>query len=242
MTVFGTTPLSDTAVGSNQIPVSGVFVPGTAGGALTALQGGPSSTDSNSFVSAPVAMYTADGSAVTEGAKADTAITDATTTNSKMSFLKGLVKMLASAWDSTHGRLMVDGSQVTQPVSGTITTIPTYPLPTGSPSFVFKEVKDVAVVAGTPAPIWTPASDKRFRLIGANLYPTGTATSAIFLEDGSGAANEFLRFPRLNSANTAPTPLNFWPNGYLSSTADNELCIDVSVSCSVEGYVFGCEE
>jgi len=242
MTDFGKTPLSDTVVGSNQIPVSGVFVPGSAGGALTALQGGPSSIDSNSFASAPAAMYTADGSAVTEGAKADAAITDATTTNSKMSFLKGLVKILASVWDSTHGRLMVDGSQVTQPVSGIVTTVPTYPLPTGSPSFIFKEVKDTAVTAGTPVPIWTPASGKRFRLIGANLYPTGTATAAIFLEDGSGSVNEFLRFPRLNSSNTAPTPLNFWPNGYLSSAANNSLFVDVSVSCSVEGFVWGIEE
>lgn len=240
MSGFGTVQLSSTTLTTGQMPVPSVAVPNEAGGNLTALEGGPESTDTNGNKTAPASMYVKDGGDVTEGAKADTAITDSTTTNSKMSFLKGLVKMLASVWDSTHGRLIVDGSQVTQPVSGTVTAIPTYPLPTGSASFIFKEVKNVAVTAGTPVPIWAPAAGKKFRLIGANLYPTGTSTSGIFLEDGSGS--EFLRFPRLNSANTAPTPLNFWPNGYLSTTANNGLFIDVSVSCEVEGFVWGDEE
>lgn len=118
---FGTTPTSTTSLGTNQFPASAVFVPGTAAGNLTAVQGGPASTDANGYTSSPTAMYVPDGNEVTEGAKADIAITDPTTTNSKMSFLKGLVKILANVWDSTHGRLIVDGSQVTQPVSGTIT-------------------------------------------------------------------------------------------------------------------------
>lgn len=49
----------------------------------------------------------ADGADETQGAKADTAITDATTTNTLMSFLKGLVKILADVWDSTDHFLNV---------------------------------------------------------------------------------------------------------------------------------------
>ena len=41
-----------------------------------------------------------DGDDVTFGAKADTAITDSTTTNTHISFLKGLVKILADVWVS----------------------------------------------------------------------------------------------------------------------------------------------
>lgn len=70
---FGTTPLSTTALGTNQFPVSAVFVPGTSGGNLTALQGGPTSTDGNGNVSAPVAVYIPDGGSVTLGTSTDVA-------------------------------------------------------------------------------------------------------------------------------------------------------------------------
>lgn len=43
----------------------------------------------------------ADGALITEGLKADTAITDATTSNTKMSFLKGLVKIFFDIWNAT---------------------------------------------------------------------------------------------------------------------------------------------
>ena len=57
----------------------------------------------------------ADGNDVTLGAKSDVAITSdsAGTISGK---LRGLVKILASVWDSAHGRIKVDGSGVTQPV------------------------------------------------------------------------------------------------------------------------------
>lgn len=53
-----------------------------------------------------------DGADVTKGAKADTAITDPATTNTLMSFLKGLVKILADVWDSTNHLLHQDLKQV----------------------------------------------------------------------------------------------------------------------------------
>ncbi len=121
---FGQNPTTGTqgSLPANQFPLSSVAVPGTANGDLTALEGGPASTDSNNNKTAPASMYVKDGGDVTQGAKADTAITDSTTTNSKMSFLKGLVKILADIWDSTNHRIKVDGSGVTQPVSGTVTS------------------------------------------------------------------------------------------------------------------------
>src|SRR5438552_2828695 len=61
-----------------------------------------------------------DGADVVEGALADTAITtDAAGTLSGK--LRGLVKILADVWDSVNHRLKVDGSAVTQPVSGAVT-------------------------------------------------------------------------------------------------------------------------
>lgn len=68
---FAVTPTSTTTLPANTFPVSAVFVPGTASGNLTALQGGPASTDGNSYTSAPMAIYVADGSDVTLGTTTD---------------------------------------------------------------------------------------------------------------------------------------------------------------------------
>jgi hypothetical protein len=71
---FGTTPLSTTAIGTNQFPATAVYVPGTAGGNFTAMQGGPAqSPDSQGNVCAPVAMYVPDGNDVTQGTSTDAA-------------------------------------------------------------------------------------------------------------------------------------------------------------------------
>jgi hypothetical protein len=61
----------------------------------------------------------ADGADVTLGATTDIAVvSDSNGTISGK--LRGLVKILASVWDSVNGRLKVDGSGVTQPISGAI--------------------------------------------------------------------------------------------------------------------------
>lgn len=60
----------------------------------------------------------ADGADVTQGITTDAAVvTDANGTLSGK--LRGLVKIFADVWDSANHRLKVDGSAVTQPVSGT---------------------------------------------------------------------------------------------------------------------------
>lgn len=132
---FGSNPTTTTEspLATDQIYLSSVATPNTANGDLTALEGGPVSTDSNSNKTAPASMYVKDGNDVTQGLKADTAITDATTTNTKMSFLKGLVKIFADIWDSAGHRIRVDGSGVTQPVSGSVSvnTISNYAAESG---------------------------------------------------------------------------------------------------------------
>jgi hypothetical protein len=65
-----------------------------------------------------------DGSLATLGAKADTAITDSTTTNTTQSFIKGFVKILADVWDSTNHLFhqnvkQVGGNAVSTAASGT---------------------------------------------------------------------------------------------------------------------------
>lgn len=116
---FGTTPVSTTSLGANQFPVSGVAEPGLAGGNLTALEGGPGSVDANSNRTAPASIYVKDGGNVTQGATTDAAVTgdNAGTISAKM---RGLTKILADIWDSVNHRIKVDGSGVTQPVSGTV--------------------------------------------------------------------------------------------------------------------------
>ncbi len=65
------------------------------------------------------AVTIADGADVAQGALADAAVTgdSAGTISAK---LRGLLKILTAVWDSVNGRLKVDGSAVTQPVSGTV--------------------------------------------------------------------------------------------------------------------------
>lgn len=118
MSGFGSNPTTGTqgSLPANQFPLSSVAVPGTANGDLTALEGGPASTDSNGNKTAPVSMYIKDGGDTAQGATTDTAVTsDANGTISAK--LRGLVKIFADIWDSTNHRIHVDGSGVTQPIS-----------------------------------------------------------------------------------------------------------------------------
>ena len=147
MSGFGTTPLSTTTLGSNQFPVSAVYVPGTSGGNLTAVQGGPATTDGNGNSSAPLAVYQATGSnlhvVVDSGAITDSGTVTANQGGTwNIANVSGTVSLPTGAATSakqpalgTAGSassdvltvqgitsmtpLKVDGSGVTQPVSGT---------------------------------------------------------------------------------------------------------------------------
>lgn len=66
------------------------------------------------------AVTVADGADAALGATSDPAVTG-DVSGSLSAKLRGLSKMLSSVWDSIGGRLRVDGSGVTQPVSGPLT-------------------------------------------------------------------------------------------------------------------------
>lgn len=70
MADYGASDTSTTALGTNQFPISEVYVPN---GSLTALEGGPASTDSSSKRSAPVSSYVKDGGDVAQGSTTDAA-------------------------------------------------------------------------------------------------------------------------------------------------------------------------
>jgi hypothetical protein len=117
---FGTTPVSNTPLGTNQFPVSAVAVPGHANGDLTALKGGPETTDSNNNKEAAVAMYTYDGENETLGAKTNTAATDSTSAWSAIAILKGIFNKLAGILGIQQADLTATGTiSAAQPVIGT---------------------------------------------------------------------------------------------------------------------------
>lgn len=110
---FGSTPVSTTSLSANQFPVSGVYVQGTAGGNLTALQGGPvSSADGNGNVSAPAALYVpagniVDGADVTQGTS-----TDAANANTVIGQLKQIKSNTASVTVGTLPALPSGGNTI----------------------------------------------------------------------------------------------------------------------------------
>ncbi len=106
--------------------------------------------------------------------------------------------------------------------------------------YVFKPIKAVAITAGTPVAVWTPATGKRFRLLGFCLVPTVAAS--ILFEDATGGGNEFLRFPLTAAVPTAQVPVNLGTDGYLSLLVNNALFLDVTATATVSGYVYGKEE
>ena len=128
---FGATPLDGSAT---PIPMSAVIPDGLT--TPTALEGGPAVTSAGNSI-APVSIYAKDGNDLTQGATIDSATTG-DTAGSISAKLRGLTKIFADVWDNINHRLKVDGSGVTQPVSGTFwqTTQPVsasaLPLPTGA--------------------------------------------------------------------------------------------------------------
>ena len=100
---------------------------------------------------------------------------------------------------------------------------------------VFKTIAAVAVTTGTPVAVWTPASGKKFRLMGFAL--SLSVAGAVLLKD---ATAEFIRTPLMAAGIGLVSPN--MGNGYLSSAANNVLAIDASANGSVSGYVYGTEE
>jgi hypothetical protein len=100
-------PAAGTAAGAKDVSGNMAAFNLDAGGNLKVVTSGGGS-----------AVSIADGADVAEGTTTDAAVvTDVAGTMSGK--LRGLIKIFASVWDSVNGRLKVDGSAVTQPVSGT---------------------------------------------------------------------------------------------------------------------------
>jgi hypothetical protein len=108
------------------------------------------------------------------------------------------------------------------------------------PLHIFKPIKAVAITAGTPVAVWTPTTGTRFRLLGFCVMPTVAAS--ILFEDATGGTNEFLRFPLTAAVPTAQVIVRLHPWGYLSTTVNNALFLDVTATATVSGFVYGTEE
>lgn len=103
---------------------------------------------------------------------------------------------------------------------------------------IIKNVPGTAITAGTPVSVWTPASGKKFRILGYHL--SNTVAGSIIFKDGVSSPPEVFRTP-IQAINTG-TPSPPLGNGYLSSAANNQLWIDVTASGNVHGFVVGIEE
>ncbi len=101
---------------------------------------------------------------------------------------------------------------------------------------VFKVLAEQAVTSGTPVSVWTPATGKKFRIMGYHL--SLSVAGAVLIQDSTGVT--VLRMPR--ATNNNPTPSPPMGNGYLSSAANNQVFLDVTATGAVSGVIFGTEE
>ncbi len=102
---------------------------------------------------------------------------------------------------------------------------------------VFKDVSTVAV--GSIATVWTPASGKKFRLMGGCIS-NSAAVNVLFEDNAAGAGNFIFRTPTL----LVGTPFVFVlpGNGFLSGAADRVLKATGSGAGNLVGTLFGTEE
>jgi hypothetical protein len=110
----------------------------------------------------------ADGGDAAEGATTDAAITS-NATGTLSGKLRGLVAIAASVWDSVNGRLKVDGSAVTQPVSLSSSSV------TMDHALTF--AGDKADVSGSSV------------VVSSSALPSGAATDAVFTAATGSAAD-----------------------------------------------------
>lgn len=109
---------------------------------------------------------------------------------------------------------------------------------------VVKSIKAVAITAATPVSVWNPnalVSGLRFVVLGWSL--SLSSAGSILFEDGTG--NEVFRTPLLAAAGISTSPFGFvYEAGSASagSGGGNALFLDVTVSGSVSGVIFGYEQ
>lgn len=170
-------PFGTTQADNQGNPLGSVYVPGTAGGNLTPLQGGPASVDSNNLTSAPVSTYANDGNLVTLGAKADAVATSDTGTFSLMALLKRLV----SNTSQLVANLGVNPPLGQAPKSASIpVTLPSDATATGDgkqPAAVSSETPYIWNAGGPPDVNGVPQQQSLSRI--ASLQSKGLATGLI---------------------------------------------------------------
>jgi hypothetical protein len=111
------------------------------------------------------------------------------------------------------------------PVS--LSTMPKIPV-------TFKTLKAVTVT--TIATVWTPATGKKFRLMGGCI--SLSVAGSVLFEDNT-AGNDVYQSPVL----LASTPYNFdLGDGVLSSTINNVLKATASGAATITGTLYGIEE
>jgi hypothetical protein len=103
------------------------------------------------------------------------------------------------------------------------------------------------VTASGDTAVWTPATGKKFRVLGGQLLvsaaTTTATTAAVTLKDG---ATNFLFLNYLNATNVAQTvPFTFPGNGYLSTAVNTALNLNLGAVLTAGGValtVWGTEE
>jgi hypothetical protein len=101
----------------------------------------------------------------------------------------------------------------------------------------FKDVSTVAV--GSIVTVWTPASGKKFRLMGGTIS-VSAAVNVLFEDNAAGAGNFVLRTPTLVAG--APYTFTVGTDGKLSATANNVLKATSSGAANMVGTLWGVEE
>jgi len=102
----------------------------------------------------------------------------------------------------------------------------------------FKMIDAVAITAGTPATVWTPASGKKVRLLG--WFLSSSAAAALEFQDSAAAGTVVAQTPLLAAAGVHDT-LHLG-EGVVLAAVDNTLELDVTANATVSGMVFGVEE
>ena len=173
--------ITGTADGSGNITPG--YTGGGGGGGAVTMAAGAMATGS-----------AVDGHDLTEGAMADTAYTDATATHTKMSFLKGLVKIWNDIWDGTtyHAVRVIGASGGTAvPISGSVTA---------TVSGVAQDGTDpVGTGAGTQAGVatvgvgirgWLSTLAGLFQTVGAKITQlAATMPAATTMQNAAGSGN-----------------------------------------------------
>ncbi len=94
----------------------------------------------------------------------------------------------------------------------------------------------ISSALGAETAIWTPASGKKFRVMGWSIY-SDTAT-AITLRDNTAGSVIY----RTGASANAPIHSPPFGNGILSTSANNVLTIQATTAATFSGTVFGTEE